>query len=180
MAGKSRKTKRPEPLTASGIVSLNVRRIREEKGWTQAHAGERLEKVTGRPFSVATVSALERGWDRTGPERAFTINELDAISLAFGVALLELLLPPSKAETTRRLPSRWVQRLVWSESHAVAARAEALAHDKRSTELVERLARGEQAFRLGVRKAHQFRLKRLADKLRDTASELDKASRPRA
>ena len=176
---RSRNAKRPEPLTASGIVSLNVRRIRAEKGWTQAQAGERLERVTGRPFSVATVSALERGWDRTGPERAFTINELDAISLAFGVALLELLLPPTREETTRRLPSRWVQRLVWADSEAVAARAEALAHDKRSAELVDRLTRGEKALRLGIRTAHKYRLKKLADKLRDTASELDKASRPR-
>ena len=179
MAGKKGKVARPEPLTASGIVSLNVRRIREEKGWTQAQAGERLEKVTGRPFSVATVSALERGWDRTGPERAFTINELDSISIAFGVTLLELLLPPTRAETTRRLPSRWVQRLVWSESSAVETRAEALAHDKRSAELVDRLAQGEKAFRLGVRKAHQYRMQKLAGKLRDTATELDKASRPR-
>jgi len=179
MASKSRKTRRSEPLTASGIVSLNVRRIREERGWTQANAGERLERVTGRPFSVATVSALERGWERTGPERAFTITEIDSISLAFNVSLLELLLPPSKEETTRRLPARWVQRLVWSESSAVETRVEALAHDKRSAELVDRLARGENVFRLGVRKAHQYRLKKLADKLRETASELDNVSRPR-
>ena len=179
MAGKSRKTKRPEPLTASAIVSLNVRRVREAKGWTQAEAGERMEKVTGKPWSVASVSALERGWDRDGPERAFSINELDSISLAFGVTLLELLLPPSKEESSRRLPTRWVQRLVWADSEAVAARAEALAHDARSRELVDRLAQGEEVFRLGVRKAHQYRMKKLARKLRDTASELDKASRPR-
>ena len=140
----------------------------------------RTEKITGRPFSVATVSAIERAWERGGPERAFTINELDAISLAFGVALLELLLPPSKEETSRRLPSRWVQRLVWSESDAVAARAEALAHDRRSAELLDRLVRGEKALKLGIKKAHQFRLKKLADKLRETAGELDEASRPRA
>jgi transcriptional regulator with XRE-family HTH domain len=180
MAGKSRQPKRPEQLTASAIVALNVRRIRAERGWTQAQAGERLERVTGRPFSVATVSALERGWDRVGPERAFTINELDSISLAFNVSLLELLLPPSKEETTRRLPSRWVQRLIWSESSAVETRAEALAHDRRSAELVDRLIRGEKALRLGIRTAPKYRLKKLADKLRDTASELDKASRPRA
>jgi transcriptional regulator with XRE-family HTH domain len=177
MAGKRGKAKRSEALTASGIVSLNIRRIREEKGWTQAQAGERLERVTGRPFSVATVSALERGWDRTGPERAFTINELDSISLAFGVAILELLLPPSKEETTRRLPTRWVQRLVWTEASAVQTRVEALAHDKRSAELLDRLVRGEKALRLGIKKAHQFRLKKLVDKLRETAAELETASR---
>ena len=93
--------------------------------------------------------------------------------------MLELLLPPTRQETTRKLPSRWVQRLLWADSEAVAARAEALAHDKRSAELVDRLTRGEKVFRLGVRKAHQYRLKKLADKLRETATELDKASRPR-
>lgn len=180
MAGKAREAKRPEPLTASAIVALNIRRIREERGWTQAEAGERLERVTGRPFSVATVSALERGWDRSGPERAFTINELDAISQAFGVALLELLLPPSKEETTRRLPTRWVQRLVWTEAAAVQARVEALAHDKRSAELLDRLALGEKALKLGIRTAHKYRLKKLAEKLRDTAAELETASRTRA
>ena len=180
MAARKRRRGSPEPLTASGIVSLNLRRIREANGWTQAEAGQRLERVTGRPWSVATVSALERGWDRTGPERAFGVNELDAISQAFGVALLELLLPPTRDETTRRLPTRWVQRLVWSESDAVAARADALAHDARSTELVDRLAQGERAFRLGIKKAHQHRLKRLAGKLRETADELDQASRVRS
>ena len=74
MAARKRGATRPEPLTASAIVALNVRRIREERGWTQAEAGIRLEKVTGRPWSVATLSALERGWDREGPERAFGVN----------------------------------------------------------------------------------------------------------
>ena len=124
MAARKRRAKRPEPLTASAIVALNFRRIREEKGWSQAQAGERLERVTGRLWSVATVSAVERGWER-GPERAFGVNEVDAISLAFGVSLLELLLPPSKEETSRRLPSRWVQRLVWSDSTAIQTRVEA-------------------------------------------------------
>jgi transcriptional regulator with XRE-family HTH domain len=179
MAARKRGARRPEPLTASAIVALNVRRIREERGWTQGEAGERLENVTGRPWSVATVSALERAWDRGGPERAFSINELDSISLAFGVALLELLLPPSKAETTRRLPPGWVQRLVWLDSDAVAARGEALAHDSCSSDLVDCLAQGEKAFRLGIRKAHQRRLKKLATRLRDTAAELDQVCRAR-
>ena len=178
MAGRKRRAKRPQPLTASAIVALNFRRIREEKGWSQADAGKRLERVTGRPWSIATVSAVERGWER-GPERAFGINEVDAISLAFGVSLLELLLPPSKEETSRRLPSRWVRRLIWTDSKAVQSRAEALAHDARSAELLNRLADGEKVLKLAIKKAHQFRLERLAAKLRETAGELEKASRIR-
>jgi transcriptional regulator with XRE-family HTH domain len=178
MAARKRRAKRPEPLTASAIVALNVRRIREERGWSQAQAGERLERVTGRPWSVATVSAVERGWER-GPERAFGVNEVDKISLAFGVSLLELLLPPSKEETSRRLPSRWVQRLIWRDSTAIQSRVEALAHDARSAELLDRLVRGEKALKLGIKKAHQYRLQRLAEKLRETAEELEKASRVR-
>jgi transcriptional regulator with XRE-family HTH domain len=178
MAARKRRAKRPEPLTASAIVALNVRRIREERGWSQAQAGERLERVTGRPWSVATVSAVERGWER-GPERAFGVNEVDKISLAFGVSLLELLLPPSKEETSRRLPSRWVQRLIWRDSTAIQSRVEALAHDARSAELLDRLVRGEKALKLGIKKAHQYRLQRLAEKLRETAEELEKASRIR-
>jgi len=178
MAARKRRAKRPEPLTASAIVALNVRRIREERGWSQAQAGERLERVTGRPWSVATVSAVERGWER-GPERAFGVNEVDKISLAFGVSLLELLLPPSKEETSRRLPSRWVQRLIWRDSTAIQSRVEALAHDARSAELLDRLAGGEKVLKLAIKKAHQFRLQRLAEKLRETAEELEKASRVR-
>jgi transcriptional regulator with XRE-family HTH domain len=178
MAARKRRAKRPEPLTASAIVALNVRRIREERGWSQAQAGERLERVTGRPWSVATVSAVERGWER-GPERAFGVNEVDKISLAFGVSLLELLLPPSKEETSQRLPSRWVQRLIWRDSTAIQSRVEALAHDARSAELLDRLVRGEKALKLGIKKAHQYRLQRLAEKLRETAEELEKASRVR-
>jgi transcriptional regulator with XRE-family HTH domain len=178
MAARKRRAKRLEPLTASAIVALNVRRIREERGWSQAQAGERLERVTERPWSVATVSAVERGWER-GPERAFGVNEVDKISLAFGVSLLELLLPPSKEETSRRLPSRWVQRLVWRDSTAIQSRVEALAHDARSAELLDRLVRGEKALKLGIKKAHQYRLQRLAEKLRETAEELEKASRVR-
>ena len=178
MAARKRRAKRPEPLTASAIVALNVRRIREERGWSQAQAGERLERVTGRPWSVATVSAVERGWER-GPERAFGVNEVDKISLAFGVSLLELLLPPSKEETSRRLPSRWVQRLIWRDSTAIQSRVEALAHDARSAELLDRLVRGEKALKLGIKKAHQYRLQRLAEKLRETAEELEKSSRVR-
>jgi transcriptional regulator with XRE-family HTH domain len=178
MAARKRRAKRLEPLTASAIVALNVRRIREERGWSQAQAGERLERVTGRPWSVATVSAVERGWER-GPERAFGVNEVDKISLAFGVSLLELLLPPSKEETSRRLPSRWVQRLIWRDSTAIQSRVEALAHDARSAELLDRLVRGEKALKLGIKKAHQYRLQRLAEKLRETAEELEKASRVR-
>ena len=178
MAGKKRSAKRPEPLSASAIVALNFRGIRQERGWSQAQAGERLERVTGRPWSIATVSAVERGWER-GPERAFGINEVDAISLAFGVSLLELLLPPSKEETSRRLPSRWVQRLIWRDSTAIQSRVEALAHDARSAELLDRLVRGEKALKLGIKKAHQYRLQRLAEKLRETAGELEKASRVR-
>lgn len=178
MAARKRRAKRPEPLTASAVVALNFRRIREEHGWSQADAGKRLERVTGRPWSVATVSGIERGWER-GPERAFGVNEMDAISLAFGVSLLELLLPPSKEETSRRLPSRWVQRLVWSDSRAIQSRVEVLADDARSAELVDRLARGEKALKLAIKRAHQFRLERLAGKLRETAGELEKASRMR-
>ena len=178
MAARKRRARRPEPLTASAIVALNVRRIREERGWSQAQAGERLERVTGRPWSVATVSAVERGWER-GPERAFGVNEVDKISLAFGVSLLELLLPPSKQETSRRIPSRWVQRLIWRDSTAIQSRVEALAHDARSAELLDRLVRGEKALKLGIKNAHQSRLQRLAEKLRETAGELEKASRVR-
>jgi len=178
MAARKRRAKRPEPLTASAIVALNFRRIREERSWSQAQAGERLERVTGRPWSVATVSAVERGWER-GPERAFGVNEVDAISLAFGVSILELLLPPSKAESPRRLPSKWVQRIIWTDSTAIQSRVETLAHDARSAELLDRLVSGEKSLRLAIKKAHQFRLERLAAKLRETAEELEKASRVR-
>ncbi len=176
MATRKTTAKRAEPLTASAVVALNFRRIREERGWSQAEAGRRLEKTTGRPWSIATVSSAERSWER-GVERAFGVNELDAISQAFNVSMLEMLLPPSRDETTRRLPSGWVRRLVWSESKTILSRVEALAYDKRNAGLMKRLAGGEKSLRVAIKKAQQSKLKRLATALRGAAVEIEKASR---
>jgi hypothetical protein len=68
---------------------------------------------------------------------------------------------------------------VWSESSEIADRVGALAHDARSAELLDRLVRGEKALKLGIKRSHQFRLERLAARLRETAGELEEASRIR-
>jgi hypothetical protein len=60
---------RPEPLTASGIVAINLRRARELRGFSQAEAGELLGDYLRKPWSAATVSAAERSWERP-PERS--------------------------------------------------------------------------------------------------------------
>ncbi len=96
--GVRRKTRRrPEPLTASGIVAINLRRARELRGLSQAEAGELLGGFLRRPWSAATVSAAERSWER-GPERAFGVNELDGFSRAFRLPMLWFLLPPARED----------------------------------------------------------------------------------
>ena len=71
-------------MTANQTVALNLRLAREERGWTQDQAAERLEPFLGRRWSKASWSAAERSADGTRV-REFTADELVALSKAFGL-----------------------------------------------------------------------------------------------
>lgn len=78
----------PERVTIDQIVALNMRYWRREAGMTQEELGE----LVG--WSAANVSAAERSADPGRERRRFDAQTLAALSLALGVPLVALFLPP--------------------------------------------------------------------------------------
>lgn len=81
-------------LTANQVVAYNLQRARKARTWTQDDLGERLEKITGRVWSRASVSAAESSW-RGGRTRRFDANEVLAFALVFDLPIASFFLPPS-------------------------------------------------------------------------------------
>ena len=80
-------------LTMNAVVAYNARAARRMRGWTQEVLAQRLEAVTGAPFSLATVSALERTWsgDR---RRQFDAQLIAQLAVALDVPIAWFFLPP--------------------------------------------------------------------------------------
>lgn len=77
------------PLAAARTVSLNVRRLRRLRGWTQEEAGVRFGAIHGEVWSNAVWSAAETtGGTR---QRAWTADELVSVAELFGVTVGDLL-----------------------------------------------------------------------------------------
>lgn len=168
-----------EPLTASGIVAINLRKARELRGLSQAEAGDLLGRYLRKPWSAATVSAAERSWER-GPERSFTANELDGFAQAFRLPVLWFLLPSGRLDTSDRpLPSGWVKRLLWTESRELQDRVELLAQERRGAVVPEVLETAADALAGALKGRGAERVKALARQLRDIAESLERISRHR-
>lgn len=168
-----------EPLTASGIVAINLRKARELRRLSQAEAGDLLGGYLRKPWSAATVSAAERSWER-GPERSFTANELDGFAQAFRLPVLWFLLPPGREDTGDRvLPSGWVRRLLWSESSELQDRVELLAQERRGAALPEVLETAADALAGALAGRRAARVKALARQLREIAETLERIGRHR-
>ena len=173
----SAKRRQPEPLTASGIVALNLRRARELRGMSQAEAGELVGEYLPKSWSAASFSAAERSWER-GPERSFTANELDAFSRAFKLPVLWFLLPPPRDEARGRpLPRAWIQRLLWSDSTELLDHAREFATDRRAAKLLGVLDTGEDALVEALAKYRAEKLTGLARQLRQLASTLESGAK---
>jgi transcriptional regulator with XRE-family HTH domain len=84
----------PRLLSINSLVASNVTEARAQRGMTQEQLGKRLEAVTGRRWSKATVSALERSADGV-KVRQFDADDLVAIAHVLDVSLIFLFLPPS-------------------------------------------------------------------------------------
>ena len=178
-ARRRRARKRPEPLTASGIVAINLRKARELRGLSQAEAGERLGRHLRQPWSAPTVSAAERCWE-VPPQRSFTAHELDAFSRVFKLPVLWFLLPPAPEDCGgRALPPGWVRRLLWSDASELEGRAEALVMGRRGAGLPEALKTAENAVALALEGHRKDRLRTLARQLREVAGTLEAAGRRR-
>lgn len=100
---------------ANSVVAERMAQARKLRGLTQKQLGEQLEVVTGRPWSKATVSALERsaGGVRV---RQFDADDLVAISCVLDVPLLFLFGKESATETPR-CPDHAVVRCVLYAGH---------------------------------------------------------------
>jgi hypothetical protein len=79
------------------VVSWNLRKARELRGWTQAQATEQLDRY-GLRWSVASLSDAERAWTPDGRIREFTASDLVTFSLAFELPLAWWFLPPPPDE----------------------------------------------------------------------------------
>jgi transcriptional regulator with XRE-family HTH domain len=84
----------PTLRSINSLVASNVAAARTLRGLTQQQLGERLEALTGRPWSKATVSALERSADGL-KVRQFDADDLTAIAHVLDVQLVFLFLPSS-------------------------------------------------------------------------------------
>lgn len=87
-----------EGLTANQIVAANLRLAREQRGWTQTDLAEQLSSMTGRSYTKATISAMERSADG-GKKRLFDAQELLEFARLFAVPIVWFFMPlPQHAE----------------------------------------------------------------------------------
>jgi hypothetical protein len=95
------KLRRPEPvdaelvLTTNQVIAYNFARAREEAGWTQVEASDRLEGYLGYRLNQAGVSSIERTFD-SDRQRSFTASELVAFARCFKKPVGWFLLPPER------------------------------------------------------------------------------------
>ena len=82
-----------DAVDVNAVVSYNLRAAREQNGWTQEQFADRLEVVTGRRPTQASVSALERAWEG-GRHREFDAQELVDFAVALDVPVIWFFLPP--------------------------------------------------------------------------------------
>ncbi len=87
----------PDTITVNQLVGYNLQRIRKASGLSQEQAAERLEGYLGVRWSKAVYSAAERSYDGKRI-RQFTMDEVAAFALAFGVPVNYFLLPPKQED----------------------------------------------------------------------------------
>ena len=81
-------------MTANQLVAHNLRRAREEWGWTQELAAQKLELYLGKRWSRASFSIAERSADEGARKREFDANELLAFSRTFEKPVAWFFAPP--------------------------------------------------------------------------------------
>lgn len=87
-------------LTANHVVAANLRRAREEHGLTQTGVAERLSGLTGRSYTKATISAMERSSDG-GKRRLFDVHELLEFARLFDRPMTWFLIPNDEHASER-------------------------------------------------------------------------------
>jgi hypothetical protein len=85
------------PFDPDLLVSWNLSKARQLRGWTQAEATQHLARF-GLSWSVASLSDAERAWTPDGRQREFTASDLVAFSLAYDLPLAWWFLPAPPSE----------------------------------------------------------------------------------
>ena len=83
MTGKRRRRVDNIPEEQTVIVGVNIRTLRQRKGWTQAKLGELMGWQ-----NASTVCAAEGR--RDGRQRGFTAGEIEQLAALFGVSPSQL------------------------------------------------------------------------------------------
>ena len=79
-------------LTPNAVIAWNVRRLRRERGWTQAELAERLSERDDKPWTFSMVSDAETP-GRADRNRQFTVNEVSVFARVFQVSVIALFVP---------------------------------------------------------------------------------------
>ena len=81
------------PLSPDQVVSRNLMRARELRGWTQQEAAAAISRHLGREWTVSAVAGAERS-HRTPRVKEFSATEITAFCRAFRLPLAWFYLPP--------------------------------------------------------------------------------------
>lgn len=81
-----------DDLTPNAVIAWNVRRLRRERGWTQAELADRLSERDDKPWTFSMVSDAETA-GRGDRNRQFTVNEVSVLARAFQVSVIALFVP---------------------------------------------------------------------------------------
>jgi transcriptional regulator with XRE-family HTH domain len=81
--------------TPAKVFARRLRQAREARHWTQQELVDQLA-VLGYQMDRATIAQIESGARRNGVTRSenITLNEVVALSMALGVALIHMVVPP--------------------------------------------------------------------------------------
>jgi len=81
-----------DDLTPNAVIAWNLRRLRRERGWTQAELAERMSDRDDKPWTFSMVSDAETA-GRSGRDRQFTVNEVSLLARVFQVSVIALFVP---------------------------------------------------------------------------------------
>ncbi|MFM9604283.1 hypothetical protein [Streptomyces turgidiscabies] len=93
-------------FTVNQVVAYNLMRFRRASGWTQEECAAELTRVTGKPWTNASLSAAERSW-KTGRIKEFDANEIMAFASVFRKGVMNFFIPIPGAEA---IANRYVHR----------------------------------------------------------------------
>lgn len=146
------------------VIGGRIASRRDHLGWSQAQVGERLGKITGKPWPRQAVSNAEKGG------RVFGAADLVALSIALDCPISTLLEPPAEVDAVSigggpPIPSDWfrvatseipdVQMVIENMTQLRRALAELSTGASRTQELAERAYRSLQDVLAGQTRPEQ-------------------------